>query len=68
MTRLLNGIIKTHGKNVLWIVYKNEIVARFNVVFEDLMVELKNLKHDDEVKVYQEQLEVMLNRLELVES
>nr|GEU67792.1 hypothetical protein [Tanacetum cinerariifolium] len=41
---------------------------RFNSVFEDPMVEIKNLKQDGEVKVYQEQFEVLLNRLDLAES
>ncbi|GJU46655.1 putative mitochondrial protein [Tanacetum coccineum] len=55
--------VKIHGKNV----YEKEIAARFSNVFEDHMVEIKNLKHDGEVKVYQEQFEVLLNRRELVE-
>ncbi|GJV71901.1 hypothetical protein Tco_1491896 [Tanacetum coccineum] len=42
--------------------------TRFNSVFEDPMVEIKNLKQDGEVKLYQEQFEVLLNRLELTES
>nr|GEV40447.1 hypothetical protein [Tanacetum cinerariifolium] len=60
--------VKFHGENMLWNVYEKEIVGRFNKVFEDPMVEIKNLKRDVEVKVYQEQFEVLLNRLELVES
>nr|GEW75289.1 hypothetical protein [Tanacetum cinerariifolium] len=60
--------IKIHGENVLWPDYEKEITARFNSVFEDLMVEIKNLKQDGEVKVYQEQFEVLLNRLDPTES
>nr|GEV16721.1 hypothetical protein [Tanacetum cinerariifolium] len=45
-----------------------EIAARFNNVYEDPMVEIKNLNQDGEVKVYQDQFEVLLNRLELGES
>ncbi|GJT37834.1 reverse transcriptase [Tanacetum coccineum] len=60
--------IKIHGENVLWSEYEKEIIARFNSVFEDPMVEIKNLKQDGEVKVYQEQFEVLLNRLDLTES
>ncbi|GJS05538.1 retrotransposon-related protein [Tanacetum coccineum] len=59
--------LKIHGENVLWIDYKKEILARFSSVFEDLMVELKNFKQEGEVKVYQEQFEVLLNRLDLTE-
>nr|GEX86737.1 hypothetical protein [Tanacetum cinerariifolium] len=47
---------------------KGEIAARFNKVYEDPMVEIKNLNQDGEVKVYQDQFEVLLNRLELGES
>ncbi|GJW88275.1 reverse transcriptase [Tanacetum coccineum] len=60
--------LKIHGENVLWSVYEKEITARFNSVFEDPMVEIKILKHDGEVKLYQEQFEVLLYRLELTES
>ncbi|GJX18735.1 gypsy/ty3 retroelement polyprotein [Tanacetum coccineum] len=60
--------IKIHGENVLWPEYEKEITARFNSVFKDPMVEIKNLKEDGEVKVYQEQFEVLLNRLDLIES
>ncbi|GJR15346.1 VIER F-box protein 2 [Tanacetum coccineum] len=55
--------VKIHGKNV----NEKEIVARFSNVFEDPMVEINNLKHEGEVKVYQEQFEVLLDRRELVE-
>nr|GEU61541.1 hypothetical protein [Tanacetum cinerariifolium] len=60
--------LKIHGENVLWPDYEKEILARFSSVFEDPMVKLKNLKQDGEVKVYQEQFEVLLNRLDLTES
>nr|GEV85514.1 cytochrome P450 [Tanacetum cinerariifolium] len=60
--------LKIHGENMLCPVYEKEIIARFNSVFEDPMVEIKNLKQDGEVKVYQEQFEVLLNRLDLTES
>ncbi|GJT41734.1 retrotransposon-related protein [Tanacetum coccineum] len=60
--------VKIRGENVLWPEYEKEITARFNSVFEDPMVEIKNLKQDGEVKVYQEQFEVLLNRLDLNES
>nr|GEZ53679.1 hypothetical protein [Tanacetum cinerariifolium] len=60
--------LKIHGENVLWPDYEKEILARFSSVFEDPMVELKNLKQDGKVKVYQEKLEVLLNRLDLTES
>ncbi|GJY77978.1 reverse transcriptase [Tanacetum coccineum] len=57
--------VRIRGENVLWLEYEKEITARFNNVFEDPMVEIKNLKQDGEVKVYQE---VLLNRLDLNES
>nr|GEY47130.1 hypothetical protein [Tanacetum cinerariifolium] len=60
--------LKTQGENVLWIDHKKEKLARFSSVFEDPMVELKNFKQEGAVQVYQEQLEVLLNRLDLTES
>ncbi|GJZ45547.1 retrotransposon-related protein [Tanacetum coccineum] len=60
--------LKIHGENVLWPDYEKEILARFSNVFEDPMVELKNLKQECEVQVYQDQIEVLLNRLDLTES
>nr|GEV00618.1 putative mitochondrial protein [Tanacetum cinerariifolium] len=47
---------------------EREIIPRFNSVFEDPMVEIKNLKQDGEVKLYQEQFEVLFNRLDLTKS
>ncbi|GJR46649.1 hypothetical protein Tco_1314752 [Tanacetum coccineum] len=65
---LIDNFLKIHGENVLWPVYEKEITARFNSVFEDPIVEIKNLKQDGEVNLYQDQFEVLLNRLELTES
>ncbi|GJW66558.1 putative mitochondrial protein [Tanacetum coccineum] len=54
--------IRKHGDNVAWAVYEREVQNRFDSVFEDLMVELKNLKHVTTVQLYQEQFEALMNK------
>nr|GEV84091.1 hypothetical protein [Tanacetum cinerariifolium] len=45
--------------------YEQESLRSFEAVFEDLMVELKNLKQDGTVQHYQELFEATFKRLEL---
>ncbi|GKA62966.1 gypsy/ty3 retroelement polyprotein [Tanacetum coccineum] len=60
--------IRKHGDNVAWAVYEREVQNRFDSVFEDPMVELKNLKHVTTVQLYQEQFEALMNKVELSEA
>nr|GEU98041.1 reverse transcriptase [Tanacetum cinerariifolium] len=60
--------VKINGDNVSWNVYVKEIMSRFGDVYEDPLVELKNLKQDGEVKKYQEKFKELWNRVELTKS
>ncbi|GKD25937.1 hypothetical protein Tco_1232151 [Tanacetum coccineum] len=48
--------------------YGRQVQKRFDSVFEDPMVELKNLKHVTTVQLYQEQFEALMNKVDLSES
>ncbi|GJZ40777.1 putative mitochondrial protein [Tanacetum coccineum] len=52
---------------VTWGFYETQIKKRFESVFEDPMVELKNLKQTTSVQVYQDYFEELLNKVELNE-
>ena len=60
--------VKRHGENVEWALYEREVKIRFDSVFEDPMVELKNLKQVSTVQVYQDEFEVLMNKVELSEA
>ncbi|GJS65334.1 putative mitochondrial protein [Tanacetum coccineum] len=60
--------VKKYGENVEWTVYEREVQKRFDSVFKDPMVELKNLKQITTVQLYQEQFEALMNKVELSEA
>ncbi|GJX58414.1 reverse transcriptase [Tanacetum coccineum] len=63
--------IRKNCENVQWTVYEREVQKRFDHVFEDPMVELKNLKQVTTVqivKLYQEQFDALMNKVELSEA
>ncbi|GKC48392.1 reverse transcriptase, partial [Tanacetum coccineum] len=60
--------MKKYRETSLSELYEQEALKRFGAVFEDPMVELKNVKQTSYVQVYQDLFEVLLNRLELTES
>nr|GEV78571.1 hypothetical protein [Tanacetum cinerariifolium] len=60
--------IKKYGDNVPWDIYDQEALKRFEVMFEDPMVKLKNLKLDGTVQHYYNLFAALLNRLELNEA
>ncbi|GKB46662.1 putative mitochondrial protein [Tanacetum coccineum] len=51
-----------------WELYKQEALRRLGAAFEELMVDLKNLKQTSTVQAYQDQFESLLNKVELLES
>ncbi|GJR56618.1 putative mitochondrial protein [Tanacetum coccineum] len=55
--------VKRYPDNTLWEHFKVEVVKRFGVLYDDPIVELKNLKQTGSVQNYQEAFEVLLNRL-----
>ncbi|GJY35392.1 retrotransposon-related protein [Tanacetum coccineum] len=56
------------GEVVTWGVYETHIKKRFEFVFKDPMVKLKNLKQTTNVEVYQDSFEELLNKVELNKS
>ncbi|GKA19370.1 hypothetical protein Tco_0699285 [Tanacetum coccineum] len=50
--RDLGQCVKTMGENVGWDAYKEAIIQRFGLVFEDPMADLKNVKYDKTAKEY----------------
>lgn len=60
--------LKKYGDGCPWEFYAEQVLKRFGSVFEDPMVELKNLKQSGTVQAYQDQFEDLLNRLELPKS
>ncbi|GJX25621.1 retrotransposon-related protein [Tanacetum coccineum] len=60
--------VKKYGENVEWAVYEREVQKCFDSIFEDPVVELKNLKQVTTVQLYQEQFEALMNKVELSEA
>ncbi|GKD03897.1 DEAD-box ATP-dependent RNA helicase 41 [Tanacetum coccineum] len=48
--------------------YEGEVVKRFSAIYEDPIVDLKNLKQEASIQQYQEAFETLLNRVELNEA
>ncbi|GKC47413.1 hypothetical protein Tco_1065135 [Tanacetum coccineum] len=60
--------MKKFGEIVTWEVYETQVIKRFESVFKDPVVELKNLKHTTNVQIYQDSFEALLNKVKLSES
>ncbi|GJR90562.1 reverse transcriptase [Tanacetum coccineum] len=59
---------KKYGDRTPWEMYEGEVVKRFGAIYEDPIVDLKNLKQEGSVQQYQEAFESLLNRVELNEA
>nr|GEV32796.1 hypothetical protein [Tanacetum cinerariifolium] len=60
--------ISKFGKLMTWAVYQTHVKRRFESVFEDPIMELKNLKHTTSVQVFQDSFEALLNKVDLDDS
>ncbi|GKD22257.1 reverse transcriptase, partial [Tanacetum coccineum] len=60
--------VKKYGDRTPWEMYEGEVVKRFGAIYEDLIVDLKNLKQERFVQQYQEAFETLLNRVKLNEA
>ncbi|GJZ92195.1 reverse transcriptase, partial [Tanacetum coccineum] len=60
--------IKKYEDGTPWEMYEGEVIKRFGATYEDLIVDLKNLKQDGSVQQYQESFEALLNKVELNEA
>nr|GEW71863.1 reverse transcriptase [Tanacetum cinerariifolium] len=58
-------LLKVHGENVTWPIYRDAIIPRFDTVFDDPMVELKNVKYTSNAKEYQDKFDDLLSRVEV---
>ncbi|GJT54197.1 putative mitochondrial protein [Tanacetum coccineum] len=59
--------VKRYPDNTLWEHFEVEVVKRFGVLYDDPIMELKNLKQTGSVQNYQEAFEALLNRVDLPE-
>ncbi|GJU08847.1 reverse transcriptase [Tanacetum coccineum] len=59
--------VKKYTDNTPWVHFKVEMVKRFGVLYDDPILELKNLKQTGSVQTYQEAFEALLNRVDLPE-
>nr|GFA80069.1 hypothetical protein [Tanacetum cinerariifolium] len=60
--------LKKNGDDVTWQKYKEEIKERFDLVNEDPMVELKNLKQVGTVQAYKDLFESLPNKVDQLEA
>nr|GFA86516.1 reverse transcriptase [Tanacetum cinerariifolium] len=60
--------VKKYPNNTPWEHFEVEVVKRFGVLYDDPIVELKNLKQTRSVQPYQEAFEALLNRVNLPEQ
>ncbi|GJU00585.1 putative mitochondrial protein [Tanacetum coccineum] len=59
--------VKKYTENTPWEHFEVEVVKRFGVLYDDPIVELKNLKQTGSVQTYQEAFEALLNKVDLLE-
>nr|GEW16321.1 putative mitochondrial protein [Tanacetum cinerariifolium] len=59
--------VKKYPGNTPWEHFEVEVVKRFGVLYDDPIVELKNLKRNGSVQTYQDAFEALLNRVDLPE-
>nr|GEU79284.1 hypothetical protein [Tanacetum cinerariifolium] len=57
--------VKKYPDNTPWEHFEVEVVTRFGVLYDDPIVELKNLKQTGSVQTYQEAFEALLNIVDL---
>ena len=59
--------VNKYGENAPYDLYEYEIVSRFGSVYDDPMVELKYLKQSGDVQAYEDQFEMLLNKVDLTQ-
>nr|GEU91094.1 hypothetical protein [Tanacetum cinerariifolium] len=58
---------KKYLDNTTWEHFEVEVVKKFGVLYDDPIIELKNLKQTGSVQTYQEAFKALLNRVDLPE-
>ncbi|GJR43650.1 retrovirus-related pol polyprotein from transposon 17.6 [Tanacetum coccineum] len=61
-------MLKKYGDRTPWVMYEEEVIKRFGAIYEDPIVEIKNLKQEKSIQQYQEAFESLLNKVELNEA
>nr|GEV12055.1 putative mitochondrial protein [Tanacetum cinerariifolium] len=59
---------RRNGLEVTWKRYANEVLKRFRAVVEDPMTDLKNLRQTNTIKVYQDQFDALLSKVDITKS
>ncbi|XP_071739536.1 uncharacterized protein [Rutidosis leptorrhynchoides] len=60
--------VKTHGEDVDWLVYAEAVQKRFGSTIEDPLAELKNLRQNGSLKIYNDEFEQLLNKTEVTDK
>ncbi|GJT19503.1 reverse transcriptase [Tanacetum coccineum] len=61
-------VCEDHRENVGWPVYRQEILQRFGLAYDDQLVEIKKIKHVKSVQDYIDEYDKLLCRVELSEE
>ncbi|GJS01327.1 reverse transcriptase domain-containing protein [Tanacetum coccineum] len=59
---------RRNGLEVTWEKYSEEVLQRFGSFVEDPMADLKNLRQTSTIKVYQDQFDALLSKVDITES
>ncbi|GJR22850.1 retrotransposon-related protein [Tanacetum coccineum] len=59
---------RRNGLEVTWERYSEEVLQRFGPIVEDPMAYLKNLKQTSTIKVYQDEFDALLSKVDITES
>ncbi|XP_071725748.1 uncharacterized protein [Rutidosis leptorrhynchoides] len=60
--------VKKHGPDITWVDYQEAVLKRFNASVEDPMAEIKNLRHTNSLQTYNDEFEVLLNKVDITEK
>ncbi|GJU46257.1 retrotransposable element Tf2 [Tanacetum coccineum] len=59
---------RRNGLEVTWERYSEEVLQRFGPIVEDPMADLKNLRQTSTIKVYQDEFDALLSKVDITES
>ncbi|XP_071726817.1 uncharacterized protein [Rutidosis leptorrhynchoides] len=60
--------VKKHGPDITWADYQEAVLKRFSASVEDPLAEIKNLRHTDSLQTYNDEFEVLLNKVDITEK
>ncbi|GKA21595.1 reverse transcriptase, partial [Tanacetum coccineum] len=59
---------RRNGLEVTWERYSEEVLQRYGPIMEDPMADLKNLRQTSTIKIYQDEFDALLSRVDITES